>query len=313
MKTGFIITLLAPVLLLAACSGETDLSRPGPEREIPVVYAVNYPLTWMAESLAGSLVDVRFPAPAGVDPAYWEPGVDTVLRYQQADLVLLNGANYARWVATVSLPGDTLRDTSVSYRDRLIRVDSGPAHSHGPGGDHSHGELAFTTWLDMELAQLQLQSVAVALAEVLPDESAADIAVREKEATRLLDDLDRQLTTVGSELAGAPLLYSHPVYQYLDRRYQLNGRAVHWEPGEMPSEAQWSALEALLQSHPARLMLWEDQPLPAVTERLESLGVRAVVFSPMGNRPAAGDFASGMQANIQRLRAALAEMRQGSG
>jgi zinc transport system substrate-binding protein len=313
MNTIFTRALLAPLLLLAACGGETELPRPEAGPKLPVVYAVNYPLAWMAESLAGSLVQVRFPAPPEVDPAYWEPDVETVLQYQQGDLLLLSGANYARWVATVSLPGDTLRDTSVSYRDRLIGMDSGPVHSHGPGGEHSHGETAFTTWLDMELAQLQLQSVAVALAELLPDESAADIAVREKETIRLLADMDNRLMAIGAELAGEPLLYSHPVYQYLDRRYRLNGRALHWEPGEMPSEEQWNALQALLQSHPARLMLWEDQPLSAVTDQLASLGVEIVVYSPLGNRPAEGDFASGMEGNIQRLRAAVDALPQGSG
>jgi zinc transport system substrate-binding protein len=277
------------------------------------VYTVNYPLAWMTESLAGSLAEVHFPAPADVDPAYWAPDVDVVLQYQQADLVLLNGANYASWLAGVSLPDGSLRDTSEGYRDRLIPVDSGPVHSHGPAGEHSHGELAFTTWLDMELAQLQLQAVAVALAEVLPDESVPDLAAREKEMIRLLADLDNDLAALGAALAGAPILYSHPVYQYLDRRYRLNGKAVHWEPGEMPDEDQWRELESLLDEHPARLMLWEGEPLPAVTARLGSLGVNVAVFSPLGNRPARGDFASGMEANIRGIRAVLDAMPQGSG
>jgi hypothetical protein len=48
-------------------------------------------------------------------------------------------------------------------------------------------------------------------------------------------------------------------------------------------------------------MLWEEQPLPEVQARLDELGVKTVVFSPMGNRPSSGDFASGMTANIDRL------------
>lgn len=297
--------LLASLLFLMSCSDHSELPPPVQAETAPVVYTVNYPLAWMAEALASPAAQVHFPAPADVDPAFWEPDVDTVLAYQDADLVLLNGAGYARWVPRVSLPGSALYDTSVSYRDRFIPVDSGPVHSHGPAGDHSHGELAFTTWLDLEQAQMQLQAVAVALAEILPDTAVQDLALREKELTQVLAALDAELTALGATLAGSPLLYSHPVYQYFDRRYILNGRAVHWEPGENPGEEQWLKLESLLGEHPARLMLWEAQPLPEVSARLNSLGLSVVVFYPLGNRPPEGDFVTVMRDNIQRLQAAI--------
>jgi zinc transport system substrate-binding protein len=295
--------LAVTLLLLAACGGERE--APGTElvaadTGVPVIYTVNYPLAWMAQQLAGDAAAAVFPAPAGVDPAFWQPDADTVLLYQRADLVLLNGANYARWTANVSLPSSRLLDTSVSYRDQLIPVTAAPLHSHGPGGEHSHGELAFTTWLDLELAQQQMQAVAAALQRLLPAESAA-IEQRRASLQKVLVTLDARLKTLGRRLGNTPVLYSHPVYQYLQRRYQLNGRALHWEPDQVPSEAQWSELEGILQTHPAQIMLWEAQPLPEVQARLAELGVKTVAFSPMGNRPSSGDFAAGMAANIDRL------------
>ncbi len=296
--------LLAIIMfLLAGCGGEREAPSTqvaAADTGVPVIYTVNYPLAWMAQQLAGDDAAVVFPAPAGVDPAFWQPGVDTVLQYQQADLVLLSGGNYARWIANVSLPASRLLDTSASYRDQLIPVTAGPLHSHGPGGERSHGELAFTTWLDLDLAQQQMQAVAAALQRLLPAESAA-IEQRRASLQRVLGSMDARLTALGQLLGNTPVLYSHPVYQYLQRRYQLNGRALHWEPDQVPSEAQWSELEGILQTHPAQIMLWEEQPLPEVQARLDELGVKTVVFSPMGNRPSSGDFASGMAANIDRL------------
>jgi zinc transport system substrate-binding protein len=138
------LMLWSLTLLLAGCADEPGAGTPKGQaaNAVPSVYTVNYPLAWMAGELSGDLVAVSFPAPAGEDPAFWEPDVDTILQYQQADLVLLNGANYASWVAKVSLPSGTLVDTSASYRDRLITLKSGPSHSHGPGEEHSHGDLA---------------------------------------------------------------------------------------------------------------------------------------------------------------------------
>ena len=47
--------------------------------------------------------------------------------------------------------------------------------------------------------------------------------------------------------------------------------------------------------------------------RLEALGVKVVVFLPMGNRPESGDFASVMSDNVLLLSAALERQSQGSG
>jgi ABC-type Zn uptake system ZnuABC Zn-binding protein ZnuA len=61
------------------------------------VYVVNYPLQCFAERIGAGHVNVVFPAPADVDPAYWMPDAKTISDYQQADLILVNGANYAQW------------------------------------------------------------------------------------------------------------------------------------------------------------------------------------------------------------------------
>ncbi|MDX2349904.1 MAG: metal ABC transporter substrate-binding protein [Porticoccus sp.] len=303
MKTIVVIILL----LLVSCG--QDKSASGSEAvladmQMPAIYTVNYPLAWMAERLAGDAARVVFPAPTDVDPAFWQPDIDTILEYQQGDLILLNGANYAKWMAHVSLPASRLIDTSAGYRKQLIALDADPVHRHGPVGEHSHGGLAFTTWLDLVLAQRQLQAVAGVLQRLLPQDSGA-IEQRLAAGLKELDDMDVRMTALEQKLDGAPLLYSHPVYQYLQRRYLLNGKALHWEPDLAPDANQWQELADLLQSHPARIMLWEDEPLPQVATRLDEMGIQVVVFTPLGNRPAQGNFSSNMKANIHALEMAL--------
>ena len=60
-----------------------------------------------------------------------------------------------------------------------------------------------------------------------------------------------------------------------------------------------------LTDHPARLMLWEGEPLPEIRERLSEMGIRVVVYRAMANRPAQGDFFSSMRANVDALAQAL--------
>ncbi|MEJ2085889.1 MAG: zinc ABC transporter substrate-binding protein, partial [Acidobacteriota bacterium] len=63
-----------------------------------VLYTVNYPLQYFAQRIGGDLVEAAFPAPEGDDPAYWKPTPEQILAYQNADLILLNGADYAKWL-----------------------------------------------------------------------------------------------------------------------------------------------------------------------------------------------------------------------
>lgn len=301
------------LLSLVACGQGTDTqavsNNAGAAPRPLEIYTVNYPLAWAAQQLVGAWGEVHFPAPADVDPAFWQPDMGRIAAYQQADLILLNGANYARWLSRVSLPDNRLVDTSRAFTDQLIALDSGPVHSHGPGGDHSHGDLAFTVWLDLGLYVQQLQAVAVAVAGKLPQQSGG-IAAHENELIDQLAAMDTELIELGNQFNGAPVLYSHPVYQYFERRYHFNGRTLHWEPDQSPTRQDWSELRVLLEQHPAGIMLWEGEPLPQTRAGLKELGVEAVVFKPMGNRPTEGDFLSGMSANIERLRAYRAQLNR---
>ncbi len=79
----------------------------------PSIFVVNYPLKYFAERISGEHADVKFPAPPNVDPANWKPDIQTIAAYQRADLILVNGAGYAKWTKKVSLPQFRLVNTSA--------------------------------------------------------------------------------------------------------------------------------------------------------------------------------------------------------
>ena len=72
-----------------------------------------------------------------------------------------------------------------------------------------------------------------------------------------------------------------------------------------PDEAQWRELSGILQGHATAWMIWEGSPHAEANSRLESLGVKSLVFSPAGNRPETGDFMSVMQENLRALQQAF--------
>jgi len=265
------------------------------------IYAVNYPVKFFAESIAGDHANVTLPMPTDIDPAFWEPKAEDVAGLQKADMILLNGANYAKWLPKVSLPLFKLVNTSSEFRDAYISLNEGVTHNHGTGGKHSHTGTAFTTWLDFSLAEKQAKSVFKALSRKQPKLNAGFVQNFILLQKALLE-LDVQLTEIGNALNGQALLGSHPVYQYLRNRYKLNLESVHWEPEEAPTEEQWNTLKALVAKHPAKWMLWEGVPVAETVTKLEELGIKSIVFSPVSNLPETGDFLSIMNENIARLK-----------
>jgi zinc transport system substrate-binding protein len=268
------------------------------------IYVVNYPLKYFAERIGGEYVKVSFPAPADVDPAYWTPNVPEISAYQKADLILLNGAGYAKWINKVSLPRSKMVNTSRGFKDRYITTKAVMTHSHGAQGEHAHESLTFTTWLDLEISVGQAEVIAKALGRKRPE--LKDVFKRNYESLKNdLLALDQKIQTIVSKNPSTPLIASHPVYDYFTRRYGVNLVSVHWEPDELPVNQQWRELKGILKQHLAKWMIWEGAPVQASVIGLKSLGVNSLVFNPCGNVPEKGDFLSVMDRNVENLRKAF--------
>lgn len=284
---------------LMACGSKKDNkeSQRTVEVEKPVISVVNYPLHYFAERIAGDYIELNFPVQGDVDPAYWIPNSNDLTSFQESDLILTNGADYAKWLNNVSLPERLMVNTSASVKEKYIEVQEGVAHSHGDGEEHIHTGIAFTTWLDLSIAAEQAKSIKDALIKLLPEKSA--------EIEKNFVQLETELLSLHNKLKtlsiNGTITGSHPVYQYLASAYDLNIKSVHLEPGEEPTKKQWHDFDHHLDHYPSELMLWEDEPLKIISELIEIKGLNIVVFNPCGNKPDEGDFMSMMKRNIESL------------
>jgi zinc transport system substrate-binding protein len=302
---------LSLVFVLLSCGGSGPEPTAPAVDEVPdrlLVYTVNYPLAYFAERLGGDAVDVVFPAPPDEDPAFWSPDADAIAGYQGADLILLNGAGYAKWVERATLPSSILLDTTAGPADRLLELTGTVTHSHGPEGDHEHGGWAFTTWLDPTLAVEQARSIADALSSRIPT-AATEIQGRFTDLEADLVALDARFAAAAETIGSEPLLFSHPVYQYLIHRYQLNGHEVHWEPDVEPDGKMWSELGHIHDHDATQWMLWEGEPMESTVVALDERGISSVVVSPCANTPADGDWLTMMTANAEALETIAAAHR----
>ncbi len=298
MRKVILILLLAAVSF--ACGRKTTDKKDALQGELSVI-TVNYPLYYFTDKIAGDLVNLQYIIPGDVDPAYWVPNEKELGIYQSADIIIVNGGNYAKWIENVSLPSRRIVNTAASFENELISLNNLTPHNHGPDGEHEHSGYAFTTWLNFKFALKQAESIRAILVNKLPNKTEQlneNFEVLKSE----LENLDREMSALGPQHRENNLLASHPVYQYLSEEYGLTLHSVHFESSEIPSEEQWETLIQLANDSRANLMLWEDSPLEEVGSKLLEADIQVVVFNPCGNRPDSGDFATVMKQNINNLK-----------
>ena len=293
MHRLFLVCLVAGLSILFL-TGQAANAKP------LVVQASSYPAYYFAQRVATDSFDVRYRVPNAVDPAFWRPGDEDLIAFQQADIILLNGATYEKWLKTVTLPRSIMLDTSKGFSDQYLESE-GKTHQHGNGVDHSHGGTAMTTWLDFALAAKQAESIAERFIVEVPGDEAA---IKERLAVLKedLEKLDDRMNAVAGAWGDKELIIaSHPVYQYLAKAYRFTIESMEWEWNTPLGEQETAKLKALIDKNQASWMMWESNPTKESQARIRQLGLEILVVSPCGNRIGDKDWLQIMHNNVLML------------
>ncbi len=294
------ILIFSALAVIFSCNSTPENSKNSDSKEVVKILTTNYPLYCFVEEMAGDYAEVIFPAPPGSDPAFYDPTEEEIAEFQQYDLVISNGAGYEHWMENVSFPSSNLVNTSKVFSDQYIETDDGPKHSHGLEGEHSHGGTAFTTWLDLDLAGLQLKECKKALVDKFPDHSDK-IELKHDSLQLIIKQLQGRLYHAFEGLASYQLAASHPVYQYLQRSINKMIFSFHWEPDVYPPQEEWYMMEMLMASSSNFLILWEGEPIEKTKSKMKEYGMEYIVFDPGAQNRADQTFFEVMESNIEAL------------
>ncbi len=304
MKPLDALLVSALIVTLTACGPDEEETSRATSTARPVVYTTFYPTTYFARRIGGDLIDVVCPVPDDEDPIFWNPDDAVIEAYQKADLIVLNGARFEKWVLATSLPDARVVDTAKAFEKEFLTFQEAVEHSHGPGGKHAHEGVDGHTWLDPNLAKIQAATIAEALKRRLPDEAATTLAANLKALEADLDALNARFASLTDGYDGTAILASHPAYNYPAFRYGWKVRNLDLDPAEPPTDQQVAEVKKIVGETGARFLLWEGDPLPEIARRFAiEAGVTSIVFSPCellggADRAAGRDYLDVMQANL---------------
>jgi zinc transport system substrate-binding protein len=300
------VTLSLLVLVLAtACTRSPDEHKPapGPNSTKPVIYTDFYPTQYFTQRIAGDIAEVICPVPPDEDAIFWKPDADTIARYQKADLIVLNGAGFAKWVTQTTLPDSRVIETANPFKPDWITFENAVVHKHGNEGEHSHEGLDGHTWIDPVNAKAQAEVIKDEVIRRWPEHKDAF----ESGFTTLaadLDQLDRGFRALDS---GVPILTSHPAYNYISRRYGWKIHNLNLDPGQMPDDETFARIKEILSTFAAGYVLWESVPTPEIATRFQDeLALTSKVFSPCELKDT-DDYLTVMRSNLATMQSIFAD------
>jgi len=306
------VAIAAIAGVAVSCSSGAPSGRTGKDRAKPVIYTTFYPTTYFAQTIGGDAVDVVCPCPADEDAIFWTPDRETIAAYQGADLIVINGAQFEKWVLASVLPDEKMVDSARSLEGGLITFARAVTHSHGPAGEHSHEGIDGHTWVDPVNALAQAVEIKRAMDGAFPEHAAA--FERGYGALKgQLEDLDKAFKELTASYAGAPILCSHPAYNYIARRYGWKVKSLDLDPEAKLTPEQVEEVRGILKTHAARYLVWEGEPADEVAAQVrDELGLKSVTFSPCelmdpAELKAGATYMTVMRANIESMRPVLAK------
>lgn len=280
--------ILIPLFYILGCSSPKDGQNKSDTLEEDIIMTSFYPTEYFAKRISGGTVEVQCPLPEDEDPIYWKPSDDIIMRFQNAKLVILNGAEFEKWPTFVSLPLSKTIESVNLLPEELVKYEDSISHRHGPSGEHSHEGIDGHTWLDPVMAKLQSKTILDAMKKVWPIHSQTF----EKNYKALSADLDI-LNQRFEAFKNMKLLASHPAYNYISKRYGWDIINFDFDPSEPLNETQIKALQAALDKKDRNIMLWEEMPIDSIRDNLDNqFAINSIEFSPCESMTAA-DLADG--------------------
>ncbi|MBL0387113.1 zinc ABC transporter substrate-binding protein [Tumebacillus sp. ITR2] len=301
-----VISLLALTALLATgCTTSTDAKA---SHKLKIVTTF-YPMYDFAKHVAGDRADVTLLIPANVEPHDWEPTPQDLIKIQNADVFVYNGAGLEGWVDKTlqSLHRDNLKVVEASKG--LPLLDGQEQEEHTDRSDEH--PMDPHVWLDPVLAQQQVKVIQQALSDLDPA-NAAHYQDDAGSYIRQLQDVDNAYRDVTSNAPRKDFVTSHSAFGYLAKRYGLEQIPISGlNPDIEPTTTQVADVVKIARDRKTPVIYFESLVSPKIAEMVaQEIGCETAVLDPLEGlseeeQAQHMDYVTVMERNLEALKKSL--------
>jgi zinc transport system substrate-binding protein len=243
----------------------------------PHVVASIAPIHSLVAQVMASVAEPALIVPPNVSPHGFALRPSTALALYAADLVVWIGPGFETFladdVADLAPRADSLELIEVAGMTTWPVREGGAWPVDEDHGEHEEGEdhaedgghdehedgIDPHVWLDPVNAQAMTRAIAASLAALDPERAAIYAANAEATIARIAA-LDGELRAQLAPIADRPFIVFHDAYQYLERRYGLNGvGALGLHPELAPSARDMVELKSRIDTHASMCVFREPQ------------------------------------------------------
>lgn len=272
------------LLCAALCSAAAGSSA---ETSARLAVAVGIaPYADLVRRVAGETVRIHTAVPPGQSHETYQPSAKQIAALSDCRLYFSADLPFER-VLIPKLAGIAPALEVVSLRRgvplRAMTDDETEcAHDHAHEHDHDHhaGEPDPHIWLAPQLLAIQVETIADALARLLPHH-AADVRTNAEAVRAECDQLDAELRQLLEPLRGRPLYVYHPAFGYFADAYGLRQVAVE-AGGKEPTAKQLGALIERARGEEVKVIFVQPQfPQTSARAVAAAIGGAVVALDPL--------------------------------
>jgi zinc transport system substrate-binding protein len=250
-----------------------------------------YPLYEFTKEIGGDKVDVSILVPQGVEPHEWEPTIRDIQKIEQADLIIINGNGFEKWV-------DKIDSSKVSI------INSG--RSFGWVTGEPTQTVDFHYWLNPLSAKLQIKEITDGLIEADPEN--VDYYKNTKKTYDL--KLDALHSKIKTELDGCKkdFVAFHDAFSYFAQEYDLNQHTIIQSnsPHSEPTSKKLEYIIQLSKSLDIDIIFTEKgSGIRASQVIANEIGGKVLILSPLEVVENDSSYFKKMEENLSNLKEAL--------
>ena len=297
-------------LLVSSCSSPNSANQTGLK-----IVGNFYPVTWIAERVAGDGVEVTSLTPNGVEPHDLQLDAQSLALIQDADIVFYLGSEFQPEVEQAvsqledkSKAVDLLKSPGVKLLDAK---EDDHDHDHGHEGEeeeeveHKHplaGGKDPHVWLDPANMISMARQVSSELIRLAPESEP----LFSSNLAKLIDTLsllDQDIAEQLSDCKVRTVVTSHAAFLYFTEKYGFEQLAIAGiSPDDEPDAKRLAGIADAAKDARVTTVYFEEVLSPALAKTVaREIKAELSLLSALEFTPESGDYISQMRSNLKNL------------